>query len=86
MPVVSRSLWLGFHASDSYGYHFCSKPAPQRLRIPSALGMLVKYSGYSYSNGDRPRCLKSPDEFSSARKYKTSSATRPNIRLSWYVP
>ena len=31
IPAVSRSLRLGFHSSDSYGYHFRSKPAHQGL-------------------------------------------------------
>jgi len=35
----------GFYSSDSYGYHFRSKPAPQWLRIPLALAMLVQYAG-----------------------------------------
>ncbi|WP_148307616.1 hypothetical protein [endosymbiont of unidentified scaly snail isolate Monju] len=46
IPAVSRSLWLGFHPSDSAGYRFRSKPAPQRPRIPPALGMLVKHPGW----------------------------------------
>jgi len=45
IPAVSRSLWLGFRSSDSFSYPLSAKPAPQRLRIPPALGIPVKYSG-----------------------------------------
>jgi len=45
IPAVFRSLWLGFHSSDSYGYHFRSNPAPQRLQNSPALGMLVQHPG-----------------------------------------
>jgi len=45
IPAVARLLRLGFHSSDSYGYHFRSKPAPHRLRIPPALEMLVQHAG-----------------------------------------
>jgi len=47
IPAFSRSLWLGFHSSDGCGYHFRSKPAPQRLRIPLSLGMLAQQAGSS---------------------------------------
>jgi len=30
--AVSRAFRLGIHSSGSYGYHFCSSPAPERLR------------------------------------------------------
>jgi hypothetical protein len=45
IPAVSRSLELDVHSSDSYGYHSRSTSAPQRLRIPPPLGMLVRYPG-----------------------------------------
>jgi hypothetical protein len=40
-----RSLELGLHSSGSYGYHFRSSPAPERLQIPPALAIPVSFAG-----------------------------------------
>jgi hypothetical protein len=45
IPAVARLPRLGFHSSDSDGYHFRAKPAPHQLRIPPALEMPVQHAG-----------------------------------------
>jgi len=55
MPVVSRSLWLGFHACGSYGYHFCSNP-PVIVWLP---GVCAIWRNSACSN-DHSQCREGP--------------------------